>query len=105
MKMKTVQLDSAAVVARTVSRILRQHGFQKADTSNRHYWTEGFYVHRVGYSSSVNVNYHIPHGRYLSLDNDREARWSKVAQMREVLFELGYKFSHPKAIYIECLDS
>jgi hypothetical protein len=96
--MKTVQLDSAAVVARRISRILRQHGFQKVRYYGR---TEGFYVHRVGYSSTVHVDYHVPTNTF----NWKQNHESKVAQMREVLFELGYKFSHPKAIYIECLDS
>ena len=85
--------DSAAVTARIISKILREHGFQKAD-----YWTEGYYVHRVGHSRSVSVDYRvIPH-------NDRARRRHQVEQMREVLFELGYVSSHPKAIYIDCLN-
>jgi hypothetical protein len=90
------KLESAAVTARAISRILKEHGFPKAD-----YWREGYYVRRVGHSRSVSVDWHIPH---YQPDKDRTEKELKVAQMREVLFELGYLSSHPKAIYIECLN-
>ena len=90
---------SAARVAATLSRILRVNGFQRAGPK---YKSEGFYVHRVGYSSTIHVDYHTFD---YPLEEKRILRQSKVAQMREVLFELGYISSHPTAIYIECSRS
>ncbi len=77
---------SAAVTASTISRLLRENGFGKSDD---------FYIDISG--STVHVGYHNP-------PNETACHKElKVAQMREVLFELGYISSHPHAIYIECL--
>jgi hypothetical protein len=46
----------------------------------------------VGYMSITT----FPEGR------NPTTRQLKIEQMREVLFELGYVSSHPRAIYIEC---
>ena len=93
------QPKNAAATARLLSRILRDNGFERADTSDRYRWTEGFHVNRVGFSSSVHVDYHT---NLHETNEERIRRHSKVAQMREVLFELGYISTHPHAIYIEC---
>ena len=92
---------SAAATARVISRILREHGFKRAIIGS---WIEGYYVHRVGYFlPSVHVDYFVPDTH--RFHKDYETRDLKVAQMREVLFELGYVSSHPHAIYIECKHS
>jgi hypothetical protein len=83
---------SAAGVARVISNLLRRAGYVKA---GRQYSSEGFYVHRVGYSSSVHVGFHV-------VNNDRARKRSMILQMREDLFEAGYISSHPDKIYIEC---
>lgn len=85
---------SAAATARLLSRILRENGFHRAIIARGGLRkTEGFYVQRISYSNTVRVNYHT--------DDETSAR-SKVAQMREVLFELGFISTHPHAIYIQC---
>ena len=88
---------SAAVVARTISRLLRENGFKKAGPK---YTSEGFVIGRAGDSNSIHVDYHTFETRQSGDDHAR--RWSKVAQMREVLFELGYISSQPRTIYFEC---
>jgi hypothetical protein len=100
--MKKPYLGSAAVVARMVSKILKESGYQKWSAASGIRQLEGFYVHRVGYSGTVHVSYHA--------DNPwskegRNYKRSKVAQIRELLFELGYVSKHPTAIYIECQTS
>ncbi len=92
---------SAAGIARHLSRILRENGFQKANTKDKYSWSEGYFVHRVGYSGTVHVDYYVKD----SLREETAASTLKVAQMREVLFELGYISNHPRAIYIECRES
>jgi hypothetical protein len=96
----TKQPASASGAARMISRILKEKGFQKA---NRRFGglTEGYYVQRIGYS--VHADYHV--NKEVRFDNENVRKESKVAQMREVLFELGYISSHPHAIYIECRGS
>lgn len=53
-----ISKEKAAIVARSVSRLLRKAGFKMANTSNRYHWTEGFFVHRIGLSGTVAVGYH-----------------------------------------------
>ena len=92
--------NSAAAMARLLSRILKEDGFEKTDGAPK--WEkDGFYVHRVGHSNTVCVDYYI----FRISDSYSCRRRSKVAQMREVLFELGYISSQPRAIYIECRES
>jgi hypothetical protein len=74
------QLGTPSGMARTISRILRERGYQWSNTSIRYYWTEGYHVHRVGYSSTMSVDYHIPSG--YQRDKEREARWQKIAEIR-----------------------
>jgi hypothetical protein len=88
--------ESAAITARTISKILKKHGFHQADCRR-----EGYYVRRIGHSRSVGVDWHIPN---YQPDRHSARRGHQVEQMREILFELGYMSSHPKAIYIECLQ-
>jgi len=100
--MKKPYLGSAAVVARMVSKILKESGYQKWSAASGIRQLEGFYVHRVGYSGTVHVGYHA--------DNPwskegRSHEHSKLLQMREALFECGYISSHPTSIYIECQTS
>ena len=91
---------SATGVAAKLSRILRENGFPKATVRHDYYTSEGFVVGRVGYSGTIHVDYHIFETHRPGEDHAR--RWSKIAQMREVLFEFGYVSSHPRSIYIEC---
>ena len=100
---KQPNLDSAAIVARTISRALKTRGFTRAQVINKSYWTEGFYVNRVGCGSSVNVDYHV-HGTYQH-DKDRARRFAKRDELKAALTEMGYVSSHPTAIYIECHNS
>lgn len=93
------QPNSAAATARLFSRILRENGFERAVIKRDYFLTEGFYVHRVGCGNTVAVHYHV---KGYQPDSDRARAQSKVAQMRECLFELSYISSHPHSIYIEC---
>jgi hypothetical protein len=93
---------SALRIANKISRILKKNGFERVNTNCQRLQGEGFYVHRAGYSSTVHVDYHTFD---YPIEEKRFLRQSKIAQMREVLFELGYVSSHPKAIYIECTES
>lgn len=98
MRTTTKKIEGSALrIAINISRILKNSGFERVNTNRQRWQGEGFYVRRVGSSSTVHVDYHIP--------GDSNTRQSKVAQMRETLFELGYFSSHPKAIYIECTRS
>ena len=91
---------SAAVIARTIIRLLRENGFPKAEIIHSYYTSEGFTVSRAGDSNTIHVDYHTLATRWPR--NDHARRWSKIAQMREVLFELGYISSQPRTIYIDC---
>src|SRR4029077_12057556 len=99
-EMRKPYLGSAAVVSRMVSKLLKEHGWHRANTRNKFYWTEGFYVLRVGSGKKVHVDYHVAHDQ--PDRGNTQIRFSKRAQIRELLFELGYVSSHPTAIYIEC---
>lgn len=93
--------SSASGAARTISRILRENGFEKSKRRNS---SEGYYVWSFG--NSVHVKYHLPYSRDPEVKaNNKTASDSKVAQMRETLFELGYISSHPHDIIIECKES
>lgn len=81
--------ESAATVARVVSRRLRKAGFLMADTSDRYSWTEGFHVSRVGYSNLVNVSYHIPHSS-LRLAENAAKRRKAHDEVRRFLEDAGY---------------
>lgn len=80
---------TAGGVARHVSRLLRSASLPMADTSDRYQWTEGFHVHRIGYSGHVSVSYHVPHYACLT-DEQRERRKSAETRAREVLSAAGY---------------
>lgn len=97
---KPPSLASAASVARTVSRIMRYSGFVMADTSDRHRWTPGWYVQRIGYSRTVSVSYY--HGDKVHARTSEEWR-SRVDDRNRVmsaLRERGYPVDDQG--YIEC---
>lgn len=88
MKTKTPNLDSAAVTARVISRLLKKAGFRMADTSDRYRWTEGFHVSRVGYSRHVQVDYH--NGTWNPMPEQKQKRRDAMALMAAFLTERGY---------------
>ena len=57
--MNKPNLDSAAVTARVISKILLRHDFPRAAVRHRYLTSEGFVVHRVGYAPIVHVGYHV----------------------------------------------
>jgi hypothetical protein len=102
MKTKTPNIESAAVTARIISRLLKKNGFKMADTSNRYSWTEGFHVHRVGYSCLVSVSYHIPNTQW-HYPQIREIAKNESVRVKKFLEDVGYKYSEKQPQYIECL--
>jgi len=108
-KMKKPTCDSAAGVARTVSRLLKAKGFKVSKSIDKYTSTEGFVVHRVGYSREVSISYYHPDlfGCYIP-ENARwvEAKEKKMRLMSEAkkyLEELGYEFN--KIDWIACKRS
>ena len=74
------------------------------DKSDRHRWTEGFHVHRLGVSNIVIVDYHLR-------TNDMPAYRAKCREEREkaraFLTERGYEFDpaymvETNLLYINC---
>jgi hypothetical protein len=91
---RKMNLKSAAVVARTVSRLLGKRGFKMARVQ-RERRTEGLYVHRVGVSRSVSIGYHRE--CYLGVNKEMG---EALRGARAFLRELGYPFG-PEG-WIEC---
>jgi len=99
---KKPDVYSAAVVARVISRRLKKAGMKMADTSHKYYWTEGFHVHRLGYSNTVIVNYHFKLERF---DHSQRIKIrEELEKARTFLSELGYEFDpqYPGLLYINC---
>jgi hypothetical protein len=90
-------LESAAVVARTVSGLLRRAGLKVGQTV-RGKRTEGFWVYRVGYSGRVSVTYWLP--GYRPTPDERERRTKACREAFEVLRARGYPVDDRG--YIEC---
>lgn len=95
MKDKKPNIESAAVTARVISRLLRKNGFQMCNMKGE-YWTEGFYVEsRFGgwvaitwHDNTVNYNVHdieTPTPAMLRLNE-------KKNKIRQLLSERGYVF-------------
>ena len=106
--MKTVKKPdtwSAATTARTISRRMRKAGFVMADTSDRFNWTEGWYVRRLGVSSSVTVDYNaswkIEHDHKVFLEKRASILADKV-KMRAFLTAAGYDLL-PDRLEVKCL--
>lgn len=84
-------VESAAVTARVISRLLRNAGFKMADKSERHAWTEGLTVNRVGYSRNIDVDCWLP--THLTRNDDARARRREARdKARAFLKEKGYTF-------------
>ena len=98
-KIKTApNIESASVTARVISRLLKKSGFLMADTRDRYNWTEGFHVHRAGYSRHVIIGYYskqpLNHSDRKEIAERREAR----KKIRKFLEERGYVFGQNDAI-------
>lgn len=93
---------TAAGVARAVSRTLRKAGYAMADTRDRYAWTEGLHVHRVGYSSTISVDYHVPSRSGISTEAGARRR-EKRAEAIAFLNGIGYRFAENG--YMECESS
>lgn len=79
-------VESATVTARVISRGLKKAGFTMADTRDRHAWTEGAYVHRIGLSRSVAVDYH-----FVGVTGARlTERLEIMAKLRKWVIDAGY---------------
>jgi hypothetical protein len=104
MTTKSPSLYSAADVARAISRRLRKAGYTMADTSDRYRWTEGFHVHRLGYSKTVIVDYHMEHhvGSAGYTDELRKNRAAIIESARGFLKSVGYPVPDAGNLYIEC---
>jgi hypothetical protein len=90
MKTKTPNLESAVVTARVISRLMRKAGFLMANTDDRHRWTEGFHVSRVGCSQHISIGYHTE-GHMFPPAPDVQARRSEAWKKLEAfLTERGY---------------
>lgn len=91
-------IESAASVARVVSRKLRSSGFLMANTKDRYNWTEGFHVSRVGYGNKVSLDYHTTSYNigHESFKRKMEV-WPKAIAF---LSEVGYIFD--SGSYIIC---
>jgi hypothetical protein len=91
MKTKTPKTDSAAVTARTISRMLRKAGFVMSDTSNPSHWTDGLQVRRLGCSQFVKVSYWANHaGRPGALVEAALAIGKTMNSVRKLLVDKGY---------------
>jgi len=94
-------IESAAVVARVISRLLKKAGFLMSNTSDKYRWTEGFHVHRLGYSNTVIVDYH-----FKTLDHDLFRNKIREERQKAHLFlsERGYEFdpNYSGLLYINC---
>lgn len=102
-KTKKPDIYSAATTARVIARRLRAKGFLMADTSDKYKWTEGFHVHRLGYSKTVSVAYHIPHTLPLSRAEQILKIGKEMQKAREFLEGVGYVFSpNHTTMYVEC---
>jgi N-acyl-L-homoserine lactone synthetase len=101
-----MNVESAAVTARAVSRRLRRAGLPMSRVEGRSA-TEGLYAHRVGYSSLVAVGYTL-HERLLgrSTADERRRRDGALAAARDVLAGAGYPLEAPNGwkagLYIRC---
>jgi hypothetical protein len=93
-------IESAAIVANVVARLLKKAGCQMADKSNRHRWTEGLHAYRIGVSSTVAVDYHF---RDVNAQN-LELRRAKRAEASQLLEAKGYALdpAYPDLVYITC---
>lgn len=98
---KKPNIESAAVVARVISRLLKKAGFTMADTSDKYRWTEGFHVHRLGYSNTVIVDYNF---KTLNHEQHRAKIREERLKAHNFLSERGYEFDpkYPGLLYINC---
>jgi hypothetical protein len=87
-------IESAADTARAISRILRKAGFKMSVRTDRHRWTEGLYVNRVGCSCEVALDYSYSStgGALPRNDEERQRRRDEVQRARDFLRERGYVF-------------
>lgn len=109
-KVKPPSVESAATVAATLARLLKRDGFALCDTSDRHRWTEGVRVSRIGYSTLVSVDYHRTErlsGTAAYADEALRAR-AAMAKVRAWLIDRGYPLA-PEGEYrglaVKCLRS
>lgn len=106
-KTRTPVLDSAAVTARAISRIMRKDGFKMADSRGKGR-VEGIYVRRVECSNLVIVGYHILcEVRDTPSAEEWDRREEALSEAYRYLSEKGYTGEVPAGwavgIYIRCL--
>lgn len=100
MKDKKPNIESAAVVARVISRLLRKNGFLMSESVDRHNWTEGVYVHRVGYSKELSIDYRL---QLSDMTNDEACvrRKECLKKVRQFVSDHGYVLDDRKWIVCE----
>lgn len=91
---KTPKIDSPAVTARVVSRILKKANFKMAIKTDEYNWTDGFYIHRIGFSKIVNIDYYVK--RHALDDITKEKKLAIVSDM-----EKAFKFLEDKGYAIK----
>lgn len=91
---KTPKVDSPSVTARVISRILKKANFKMAIKTDEYNWTDGFYVHRIGFSKIVNIDYHVK--RHALDDITKEKKLVIVSDM-----EKAFKFLEDKGYAIK----
>ncbi len=97
MKPKT---NSAAGVARAISRICKAHGFLMSDKSDPFDKTEGVCVSRVLYSNRVKVYYHVP---MFGNNHPPSYKESKMKEVRTFLKDRGYVLNERDQITCESM--
>jgi len=104
--MKTPSVSSSCDTARVVSRKLGKAGFVMAKKIDRWTRSDGFYVKRLGCSSTVYVDYHIQNPSWVQafssekVKTERQQRNEKLLRAIEFLRAEGYAIDDKG--YIQC---
>ena len=105
MKDKKPNIESAAVTARCISRLLKKNGFPVSTNVDKYTSTEGCYVSRIGYSNSVSINYYT-NMNTIYTKSKAEAHKKKaeeaLSKVRQFLTECGYVFENNSYMEIKC---
>ena len=92
-----VARQNAISAARTISRKLKQAGFERGNWDNH---KTGFMVKTIGYSATVSITWYDSKG-YYSITGDKEIRLKKEKELKEYLKSIGYKFNERGHINFE----
>lgn len=84
-------IDSAASVARVVSRKLRKNGLLISKRIDSHRMSEGLLIHRVGVGRTVAVSYHVEGFKHTP-ETDARSR-EALSTAKKLIAEWGYKFN------------